>query len=72
MKEDIIMEKNLIPITNLIPDVIRNTRLNLTLDGWPAAVAVFAICGTIISVYAINTSQHGESASAPAPLACVA
>lgn len=66
------MEKTLIPIANSIPDVIKNTRLNLTLDGWPAAAAVFAICGTIISVYAINASQQGESASSSGPLANVA
>lgn len=66
------MEKSLTTITNTLPDVIKNTRLNLSLDGWPATVAVFAICGTVISVCAIKASQHDESSSINEPLANMA
>lgn len=63
------MERTLKLASNVLPDVIKNTHLNLSLEGWPAAVSVIVICGTIISIYAINATHPGESASISEPLA---
>ena len=41
--------------------------VKLTLSGWPAAVAVCAVCGTCIAVYAIHSryaANDGDKAGA--------
>ncbi len=56
------MKKNLIAMTDALPDVIRNTHFNITLEGWPAAVtvSVVAICCTVVAVCALKDTRSEE------------
>ena len=47
------MENNLVQIMESIPNLIKNTRFTVSLQGWPAALAVVALCGSCVAIYAI-------------------
>ena len=49
--------KNLI-LGDTIQTIIKNTHLNLHLEGWPAAFAVVAICA--VAAYAIKEARRSE------------
>lgn len=51
------MKNNLIGLANNLPTLMQNSRLNLNLEGWPAAVAVIAICGAGVTVCFIKASH---------------
>ena len=38
------MENKLIEVVDTFPTLIKNTHLNVNLQGWPAAVTAIAIC----------------------------
>ena len=54
------MENKLTNIFESIPVLIKNTSLNINLDGWPAAVAVMAICGSGVTICALNVVYSRE------------
>lgn len=41
---------------NNLPELIKNTHFNISLEGWPATVAVISGCITIISIIAIKAT----------------
>ena len=41
-------------VAESIPNVIKNTHLNVNIEGWPAVVSIISICGTCIACYAIK------------------
>lgn len=53
---------------NNLPELVKNTHLNISLDGWPATVTVISCCLTVIAVVAIKNSsqeaapQHEDAA----------
>ncbi len=53
------MENKLLAGTiNNLPELIRHTHLNISLEGWPATVTVISCCLTLVAVVAIRTSQQ--------------
>ena len=63
------MKNTLIEVGGSIPALIKNTHLTVNLQGWPAAVAVIALCTGGVAIYAIqasasqSTSTEGASSS---------
>lgn len=56
------MDNNLIQIVESIPALIQNTHLDISLSGWPAAVAAIAVFGSGVIVYAlISTRSNGDA-----------
>lgn len=53
------MKKILNLAEGTIPTLIENTRFHISIDGWPAAVSIFAICGTYVAVNVIK-ANHAE------------
>lgn len=54
------MDRFLSEMVESIPSVIRNAHFNINLSGWPAATSVFAVCGTVVMVCAMNTYQAAQ------------
>ena len=48
------MKNNLIELVGSLPALLQNTHLNVSLQGWPAAVAVIAISLSGVTAYAIK------------------
>ena len=64
------METKLLSITRAIPDLAKNTQIAITVEGWPAAVAIISICGALVAIYAIKAScSQQEQSLKPAPVA---
>ncbi len=58
--------KKLIPgIISRIPALMEHTTLSVSLSGWPAAVAIGLVCGTVVAITAIVTSNAPDQASTP-------
>lgn len=57
------MENKIIQMTDSIPAIIKNTHLNVNLQGWPAAITAVALFGSCVAIYAIKVT-HPESAYA--------
>lgn len=55
------MKNSIITIAENLPAVLRNTHLNVTLAGWPAAVTVIAMCSAGVAAYALKVT-HDENA----------
>lgn len=49
-------------VLNNMPDLIKNTNLNIHLEGWPAAVTAISGCLTIVAIYALKVT-HPTAAS---------
>ena len=54
------MKTSLIRIADSIPTLIQNTHLNVSLHGWPAALASAALFGSCVAIYAIR-AHHSEA-----------
>lgn len=54
------MDKKLLAFLRSLPTIAQNMRLNISLEGWPGAVAVWALSGAIIGVAAIFASAKAE------------
>ncbi len=48
------MKNTFLGFAGSLPALIQNTHLNVSLDGWPAAVAVIAISLSSVAAYAIK------------------
>lgn len=54
------MDKKLLAFLRSLPTIAQNMRLNISLEGWPGAIAVWALSGAIIGVAAIFASAKAE------------
>lgn len=54
------METKIAKIIEIIPDVIKNTKLNISIEGWPAFATVFTLCGTSIIFYSVKVKQSNK------------
>lgn len=64
------MDKKLLAFLRSLPTVAQNLRINISLEGWPGAVAVCAIGNTILGVAAIIAyakSKDGKTSSTEEP-----
>ena len=43
-------------VTSLIPTIIRNTHLNITLQGWPATFSNASVCATFFGIHALEAN----------------
>ena len=59
------MKTNILPIINGISKIAKNIQLNLSIEGWPAVVAITAICGTYIAVTAIKEKHSPKTENTP-------
>lgn len=60
------MDKKLLAFLRSLPTVAQNMRLNISLEGWPGAIAVWALSGAVIGVAAIlATLAKAEGGQAP-------
>ena len=55
------MENKIIEVVDAFPSLIKNTHLNVNLQGWPAAVTAIAICCAGVAVYAIKVPAPSEA-----------
>lgn len=51
------MENKLILMTDSIPALIKNTHLDVTLQGWPAAITAVAFFSSCVAAYAIRVTH---------------
>ena len=59
------MDKKLLAFLRSLPTVAQNMRLNISLEGWPGAIAVWALSGAVIGVAAILASAKAEGEIIP-------
>ncbi len=50
------MENKLIQMADSFPALIKNTNLNVSLQGWPAAVTAVALFISCVAIYAIRVT----------------
>ena len=50
------MEKPSLAIVRVLPALLQNTHLEVILEGWPAATAIVAVCGSAVAIASILTS----------------
>ena len=55
------MENKIIPLTDNIFDLVKNTHLNLSLQGWPAAVTAVAFFGSCVTIYALKITPPEQN-----------
>ena len=44
-------------------ELFKNIKIDVKLEGWPAAVTGVSICGTIVGVYALKVTHPSKSSS---------
>ena len=53
------MENNFISkAVTTLPELIKNTHININLNGWPATVSIVACCVSAVTIVAIKTSPQ--------------
>ncbi len=55
------MENKLIQVADSIPTLIKNTHLNVTIEGWPAAVTAIALFGSSVIIYALKVTHPDKA-----------
>ena len=58
------MEKTISLLSGTIPTLLNNTHFNISLEGWPAAISVIAVCFTGGAVYTIKEIAINKSHAA--------
>lgn len=58
------MENRIIPLTDNIFDLVRNTHLDLSLQGWPAAITAMACFGSCVAIYALKVTHPEQNPKA--------
>lgn len=48
------MRNDIVKFTSDATDLFKNTHLYFTLSGWPASIAITAICLSGVAIYGIN------------------
>lgn len=43
---------------NNLPELIKNTHLDIKLEGWPATVSVISGCLALVAIYAIKSNSQ--------------
>lgn len=51
------MENKIIQMAECIPAILKNTHLNVNLQGWPAAITSVALFGSCVAIYAIKVTH---------------
>ena len=51
------MENKIIQMADSIPAILKNTHLNVNLQGWPAAITAAALFGSCVAIYAIKITH---------------
>ena len=54
------MDKKFLAFLRSLPTIAQNLRINISLKGWPAAIAVWGFSGAVIGVAAIFASAKAE------------
>jgi len=54
------MDKKFLAFLRSLPTIAQNMHLNISLEGWPGAIAVWALSGAVIGVAAIFASAKAE------------
>ena len=60
-KEVSTMENKIIQMADSIPALIKNTHLNVNLQGWPAAITAVALFGSCVAIYAIKATHLDQA-----------
>ena len=60
-KEVSTMENKIIQMADSIPALIKNTHLNVNLQGWPAAITAVALFGSCVAIYAIKVTHPAQA-----------
>ena len=55
------MDMKNLSLPNTLTNATQNISINISLQGWPATVAVWAVCGTIVGIAAIYASVKAKS-----------
>lgn len=55
------MENKIIPLTDNIFDLAKNTHLDLSLQGWPAAITAMAFFGSCVAIYALKVTHPEQN-----------
>ena len=67
------MSKNFITETvNNLPELIKNTHININLQGWPAAISVMSCCAAYVSVKVISIAEQTKRLNINETTACAA
>ena len=66
------MNNPIIRLSSLIPTIISNTHLNITLQGWPAAISFLGLCGTVLGVHAIDSNNKTPESESQRAYPCEA
>ena len=51
------MENKIIQMADSVPAILKNTHLNVNLQGWPAAITDVALFGACVVIYAIKITH---------------
>lgn len=54
------MDMKNLSLPNTLANAVKNISIDISLQGWPATVAVCAVCGTIVGVAAIYASVKAK------------
>lgn len=63
------MENKLIQIADSIPAILKNTHLNVNLQGWPAAITAISFFGSCVAIYALKVTHPDQTDREEAPYA---
>ena len=55
------MEHNIIELADSVPTLIKNTNLDVSLEGWPAAITAMAFFGSCVAIYAIKITHSANA-----------
>lgn len=61
------MENKLIQMSDTIPAVLKNTHLNVSLQGWPAAITAISLFGSCVAIYALKVTHPDQTDEKEAP-----
>ena len=62
------MKNTMIELAGSLHSLVQNTHLSISLQGWPATIAVIAICSAGVTAYVIKAS-HPEWVSSKVEVA---
>ena len=57
------MENKLIPMADSIPSLIKNTHVNVNLQGWPAAISAVALFVSCVVMYALKVTHPNQAST---------
>ena len=52
------MKETFLKLGEAVQNILQNTNLTLTLSGWPAAIAICAVCAAAVGSYAIYEEHN--------------